>query len=408
MTVDGRDLRESPPVGLESPGGAEQNRDSQAGLSNKRAEASEVSDSEARESEGSEEGSALPSSRPAGEGEDSEDLSGGGVEERIAPSDAARVFALAGATFLLHLALEHLPFYGGLFGVMGAAVGLFAPAPAIQVFLRWGVRVGVAALVGVALAVGWAGGWGSSLQFLASTGVIAWMLSLAIVARRPVEMAVLWSVLGAAAGLGVLYAVEGLGMGGGLMAPPSPETDEGLRQLPGVVQGIDREEIERLVRIIGRLTPAVALMHATLISLLNYTLIRRVWHLRGAAALFPSGDLSRWSMPEPAVWTLIASAVSMFFYRGGSFFWVISNVILILLFGYFLQGLAIFHYLFRKYAIAVAFRIPLYFIAVTFSYVVAAFGLFDLWFDFRKIRTVPPSPDDHDADGEAAEEEEPR
>ena len=87
-------------------------------------------------------------------------------------------------------------------GIVGAVVGLFAPAPSIQVFLRWGTRAGIAGLLGVAFALGLAGGWGSSLQFLASIGVIVWMLSVAILSGRSVEVAVGWSVLGAALHLG--------------------------------------------------------------------------------------------------------------------------------------------------------------------------------------------------------------
>ncbi|MFQ5911964.1 MAG: DUF2232 domain-containing protein [Nitrospinota bacterium] len=312
----------------------------------------------------------------------------------IAYSGVARVCALAGGTFLLYLALEHLPFYGGLIGIVGAVVGLFAPAPSIQVFLRWGTRAGIAGLLGVAFALGLAGGWGSSIQFLASIGVIVWMLSVAILSGRSVEVAVGWSVLGAALGLGVLYAAEALGMSDGTVAPGLvPEVNEGVGRLPSGLGGMDGEEFRRLLQVVGRLMPAVAIMQAALISLLNYMVIRYVWTLRGLGAMFPPRELGRWSMPESAVWVLIASGLAMFFLRREPLFSAGGNILLLLSFGYFLHGLAILHFFFRKFDVAIVFRVPLYFVGFTFSYLVALFGLFDLWFDFRKIRTAGPSPE---------------
>ena len=312
-------------------------------------------------------------------------------------SDAAQILGLGGATFLLYLALERLPLMGGVIGVLGAIVGLFSPAPAIQVFLRWGTGAGSAVILGVGAVLAWAEGWEISLQFLASIGVIAWLLAASISAGRPIERAVGISILGAAIGLGVLYAVLILGgSGDGLSVFLGPEGEKVLRRLPGGAAGAQQEELSRLIRIMGHLIPAFAVMQATLTSLLNYMLLRHIWTLRGAGGLFPARDLGRWSMAEPAVWALIVSTGLLYFLRGTSLAWVMGNVLLILLFGYFLQGISVTHFLFRKMGVAVIYRIPLYFFVLTFSYVVAALGLFDLWFDFRKIRTAAPSADKED------------
>jgi hypothetical protein len=324
----------------------------------------------------------------------------------IAFSDLAAIVGLFGLTFLLFLVLERMALYGGVVGVLSAMAGLFSPAPAVHVFLRWGSRVGTIGLVVVALVLGWVGGWSTALEFMVSIGIIAWVLSTAILARRPVEVAVGWCLVGAAAGIGMLYVMDAMGINPESVAPLlRPEVDEGVQQLPGAVNGLNREEFGQLVRIIGRLMPAVAVVQAALISLLNYTLIRYFWTSRGAGVLFPARDLALWSMPETAVWALIGAGVLAFFLGEGVLFWVMSNVLLVLAFGYFLQGLAIFHFLSRKYGIAVFVRIPLYFFAVTFSYAVAAFGLFDLWFDFRKIRAAGSSSDQSDGGGDGLEEE---
>lgn len=337
---------------------------------------------------------------PPGPREGREPFAAGTGGGKIGLSDVAGMSALAGATLLLYLALEQLPLFGGWVALLGTVVGLFAPAPAVHVFLRWGARFGALALAGVSLVLGLSAGWEGALHFLASIGVIAWLLSAAILSGRSVEAAVAWSVVGVSVGVGVLYASGALGVDGErVVSVLGPEMDEAARRIPGTLSGIDRAEFNRMIRILGRLLPAVAVMQATLIALLNYTLIRHVWTARGSGALFPPRELGRWSMPEPAVWALIACGVMMFVLRGGGLFWGVGNFLLVLLFGYFLQGLAIFHFWFRRHGVAVPFRLPVYFLAVAFSYAVAAFGLFDLWFDFRKIRPAGPPSDRPDGGG---------
>ncbi len=312
-----------------------------------------------------------------------------------------RIVGLAGGSLLLYMVMERLPMMGGLLGLIGGTAGLFSPAPAVQIFLRCGSRVGLISLIGVALALVAVGGWASALQYLTTIGVVAWVLAIAILGGRSVETAVGWSVLGVAAGMGLLYGIQVLGLGGNIVTGAlGPEGERTLHQMSGAPQGPAGEEVARLIRVLGRLMPAIVVVQAALISLLNYSLVRRLWTLRGAGRLFPEMDLGRWSMPEAAVWPLIASGLLLFFLWGEPVSWVLANLVLLLLFGYFLQGLAVVHFWCRRLGVSVVFRIPLYFISVALSYVIVAFGLFDLWFDFRKLRKTGISPEVESPDKE--------
>lgn len=315
--------------------------------------------------------------------------------------ETGRIVGLAGASLLLYMVMERLPMMGGLLGLLGGTAGLFSPAPAVQIFLRCGSRVGLISLLGAALALTAVGGWGSALQYLTTIGVVAWVLAIAIFGRRPVETAVGWSVLGVAAGMGILYGIQVLGLGGNIVTGVlGPEGERALHQISGAPKGPAGEEVARLIRVMGRLMPAIVVVQAALISLLNYSLVRHLWTLRGDGRLFPEMDLGRWSMPETAVWPLIASGLLLFFLWGGPVSWVLANFVLLLLFGYFLQGLAVVHFWCRRLGVSVILRIPLYFISVALSYVIAAFGLFDLWFDFRKLRKTGISPEVESPDQE--------
>lgn len=321
-------------------------------------------------------------------------LEGGGPESSPGLSGGpilgtGRIVGMAAGSLLLYLVMERLPMMGGVVGLIGGTAGLFSPTPVVQIFLRWGSRAGFVALLGVALALVTIGSWGSALQYLATVGVVAWVLAIAITSGKSVERAVGWSMLGVAAGMGILYGVQVFGFGWDIATSViGPEGERAIQQMSGAAPGPAGEDVVRLIRVMGRLMPAIVVVNAALLSVLNYSLVRYLWTLRGSNNLFPKMDLYRWSMPEVAVWLLIGSGVLLFFVWGGTASWVLANVLLVLLIGYFLQGLAVVHFWCRCLNVSLFLRIPLYCISIALSYVVAAIGLFDLWFDFRKLRVT--------------------
>ncbi len=318
-----------------------------------------------------------------------------------------RIVGMAAGSLLLYLVMERLPMMGGMIGLIGGTAGLFSPAPVVQIFLRWGSRSGFVALLGVALALAIIGNWGSALQYLATVGVVAWVLAVSIASGKSVEKAVGWSMFGVAASMGILYGVQVFGFGVEISTGViGPEGERTLQQMSGAAPGPVGDDVARLIHVMGHLMPAIVVVNAALLSVLNYSLVRYLWTLRGSGSLFAEMDLGRWSMPEVAVWLLIGSGVLLFFLWGGTTSWVLANVLLVLLIGYFLQGLAVVHFWCRCLNVSLFFRIPLYCISIALSYVVAAIGLFDLWFDFRKLRVTGTPSGVEKPDAEDSMEEE--
>jgi uncharacterized protein YybS (DUF2232 family) len=72
------------------------------------------------------------------------------------------------------------------------------------------------------------------------------------------------------------------------------------------------------------------------------------------------------------------------------------NGLLVLLTVYFIQGIAIVAYYFEKKNLPRTIRIVIYAMIAfqqLFLLVVVCIGLFDMWFNFRKIDTQPHEPD---------------
>ena len=92
-------------------------------------------------------------------------------------------------------------------------------------------------------------------------------------------------------------------------------------------------------------------------------------------------------MPDRYVWLAIVSAASGMLPLG-NFRLLALNILIILMFFYFLQGLAIVSFFFRKKRVPSFVRIIGYFLIFVQQYLlllVVGVGLIDVWADFRKL-----------------------
>lgn len=103
----------------------------------------------------------------------------------------------------------------------------------------------------------------------------------------------------------------------------------------------------------------------------------------------PLDDWSRWSAPEPLVFVLIVGGSALLLGVKAATT-VGLNLLVVVGFVYFMQGLAIVGFFFRTREIPIALRVAGYMLIVAqqlLAVVVAAVGLADLWVDFRRRAT---------------------
>lgn len=122
-----------------------------------------------------------------------------------------------------------------------------------------------------------------------------------------------------------------------------------------------------------------------------------VWiNILSARPLFRTANLpypeftpfDRWRAPEGLVWGIIVSGFSLFLPVEGIQFFAI-NVVIVILAIYLFHGLSIVQFFLRKYRTPSWMRAGVYFLLVfqqIFLGLLALAGLFDQWFDFRKIQ----------------------
>ena len=149
--------------------------------------------------------------------------------------------------------------------------------------------------------------------------------------------------------------------------------------------GLIRENVAPLTEYFTGIFPALALSGAVITVWLNILAAQSLF--RKNALPFPDfGDFGQWKAPERLVWLLIAA--------GGMMLapWQIvetvgTNFLIVCCLLYLFQGLSIAAFFFRRKQVPVVIRWLFYLLLAVQQYmlvIVIAFGLFDVWVDFRK------------------------
>jgi uncharacterized protein YybS (DUF2232 family) len=147
-----------------------------------------------------------------------------------------------------------------------------------------------------------------------------------------------------------------------------------------------KDNAAAISRVLTNIFPALSLVGMAFVSLVNVLVLRTLLGLQGLP--FPDyGDLTRWKANDHLIWCLIVSGAGLAVPMDAIRFPAL-NLLVICLFVYFLQGLAIAEFFFRKKKVPFLVRFLFYFLIMLQQYFmlfIIVAGIFDLWVDFRKI-----------------------
>jgi uncharacterized protein YybS (DUF2232 family) len=280
--------------------------------------------------------------------------------------------------------------------IIGTFASVWAPAPLMVLYRRQGSRAGrlavMLALAGAVVIVG---------SLVSMTGALFYVFYAA--AALVLGEAHAWgqsdeSGIAAAAGVScgaILLVVWGTGF----MNVGAGEWDAfWAAQTQMVVQayqesGLPPERLEDIRqtllfagRLIARLALGIVACGALIMAWANQLLVRRVGN--GAE---PREALNTWKAPDYLVWVLIGAGALMLLFQG-FWFWAGANVVMVLSLVYFFQGMAVLAFWLQKKNTPRLLRAGIY-VLVAVEIFLAAFvalmGLFDLWFNFRRLGKEP-------------------
>lgn len=286
-----------------------------------------------------------------------------------------------------------------VFPPLGALIGVLSPFPLVFIYLQRGRQVGIAlvALVFAVLLV--LVGSSQAMLFLAEYALMALVLGESIRIQLPGDRCIVGSALVS----GIVSMI--------LLATLLGDQDTSIREFfekqvrahfsqsieAFNSMGEDKAEVEEMKKFAERAAegfatayPAFLLIGSLVGAAANYALIRIVWLRLYGPGLFSERTFSEWVCPENLIWGFILSGAALFLGQG-----VISdaglNVFLIMLGIYFAQGLSIVVHFLKVRNVPTFFWFVLFiliFVQPLLIGLVAGLGVFDIWADFRKLRTV--------------------
>lgn len=301
------------------------------------------------------------------------------------------VLGCAGVTLFLLLTSQLIP-------LAGLLSGLLLPLP----FLYYSVKLGRAEGAKVALAtflvlflITILAGFVRAMFLCAEFGLLGLVLAELYRQKKDIGAVVFWGTVSlVVVGFGFLFVI-GLSRHTG---PLSLVLDYFRSNLHTSTQGYEQlglsaESVAKmqnysrvLNRIIERIYPALVVVGSAIVVWVNVLVSMRLLRARGLSGPEFS-PLDRWQAPEKLIWGGIAAGFAFFLPWEGVSFWAV-NTLVVLAAVYGFQGLSILQFFLNKARISRPFRMAAYVLILIQQYLLAAMalvGLFDQWFDFRKI-----------------------
>jgi uncharacterized protein YybS (DUF2232 family) len=280
--------------------------------------------------------------------------------------------------------------------VLGLAVGLLTPLPIAFYFRKIGRVYGVLMLAIAALIVSAAGGISLAALFLAEFASMGIALSESVRVRLPIGRGVMLTAMASLMGSALLLMA--VSSGGGLSETIDTAAGHFRQKMAEGIEayrkvGLSEEQVEELRGFTGRLEtfvlkafPSLVFAGTISVALLNLLALKGLLKRKGIEEY--QADPTVWHSPEPLVWVLISGGFLLLLRQG----WAdVIGLNLLIMAGviYFFQGLAIVAFYFKKMETPLFFRVLGYFLILfqqIFTILVIGFGLFDLWFDFRRLK----------------------
>ena len=152
---------------------------------------------------------------------------------------------------------------------------------------------------------------------------------------------------------------------------------------------IDQQMLEKASALFIIIFPGIFINSYLTMVWLNILLIKKIL-LKKGLRVKTIENLNQWKAPDHLVFGVIALSVLIFLPVDVLKYFAV-NCLIILMFVYFFQGIAVVSFFFQKKSVPFALRSFFYILIAIqpfFMFLVIGFGLFDTWINFRKLDTA--------------------
>lgn len=152
---------------------------------------------------------------------------------------------------------------------------------------------------------------------------------------------------------------------------------------------VDQEMLEKARSLFIIIFPSIFINSYLTMIWLNILIIKKLL-LKKGIVIKSIENLNQWKAPDYLVLGVIVLSILIFLPINILKLFSV-NCLIILMFVYFLQGIAVVSFFFQKKNTPFGFKIFFYILIAIqplFMFLVIGFGLFDTWFNFRKLDTA--------------------
>lgn len=286
-----------------------------------------------------------------------------------------------------------------LIPIFGFFCSLFIPLPTLYYRIKLGRTTSVIIpVLGFLIMVVVLSSFTIDVMFFAELLIVGFILGELLESRFPIDKTMLYSCgVVLISGIVSLF-VYSTASGNDLISILSQYVAKNIELSLALYQSLGMsEENLRLIQdslgkiqyILVSIIPGLTITSTLLVIWINILLSKAL--LKGRFQFHPDYEkLNQWQAPDYLVWAVIGCGLLMLFPASVTKL-IGLNVLLILMTIYFFQGMAIVSFFFEKKQVPRLFKILLYTLIALQQLVLIAvigIGLFDMWFNFRKLEKI--------------------
>jgi uncharacterized protein YybS (DUF2232 family) len=286
-----------------------------------------------------------------------------------------------------------------VFSPLGALIGVLSPFPLVFIYLQRGRQIGIVLVALVFVVLLLLVGANQAMLFLSEYALMALVLGELIRFQLPGDRCIAISAL--VSGfvsmvlLVALFEDHDVSVKEFFAKQVHSHFSQSIEAFEAI--GDSKAEVEEIKAFAEKAAegfaasyPAFLLIGSLIGAAANYALIQITWMRLYGPGLFARRAFSEWVCPENLVWGFIFSGAALFLGQG-----IVAdaglNVLLIMLCIYFAQGFSIIVHFLKVRKVPTFFWFVLFiliFVQPLLIGLVAGLGVFDIWADFRKLKTV--------------------
>ncbi|MEN3185372.1 MAG: YybS family protein [Atribacterota bacterium] len=289
---------------------------------------------------------------------------------------------LAALTVIFYLASIYIP-------ILGIILSFLCPLPVMFLVIRWNWKVGFLTSLVASFVVFAFAGVIQALTCLLGFTLLGIIMGITIKKGWSAFEVIAWNTVVSLLSKLALVGVALLLLGKNPLAENIAVMEEALRSVSRVFQGMRETNIQSIIDFMKMALPAVLIIASLFDTTFNFLLGRLVGQRVGIR--FPEiAAFSRWQMPRSVFWAFILSFLFLFIGSNTFLGKVGVNLQIVTQMLFLVHGLSLVYYFLSRYIRSRMIKIIILFFLLfqpVFSTLLSWLGVFDIWFDFRKLRS---------------------